>query len=84
MLDQDSQGILDQASRLPPEQQVQLVDALLQNIPVENDQKLDVMPEEVKAAWGREIQRRKADVDTGRVHMIPIEDAWPRIAGNNG
>ena len=40
---------------------MQLVDALLQKIPVASDDALDDMPADVQTAWAKEIQRRKAD-----------------------
>jgi hypothetical protein len=37
--------------------------------------------DEVEAAWGDEIARRIADIDSGRVKTIPSEEAWKFIDG---
>ncbi|MEZ6050118.1 MAG: addiction module protein [Planctomycetaceae bacterium] len=40
-------------------------------------------PEEVKAAWTAELNRRAADIDSGAVSGVPYEEAWRRIAGTD-
>ena len=49
------------------------------------DDSLDHGPEEpadeVEAAWGDEIARRIADIDSGRLKTIPSEEAWKIING---
>jgi putative addiction module component (TIGR02574 family) len=37
--------------------------------------------DEVETAWGDEIARRIADIDSGRVKTIPSEEAWKIIDG---
>ena len=39
--------------------------------------------DEVEAAWGEEIARRIADIDSGRVKTIPSEEAWKFIDGTS-
>jgi len=38
--------------------------------------------EEVEAAWGEEIARRIADIDSGRVKTIPADEAERMIRGD--
>jgi hypothetical protein len=37
--------------------------------------------DEVESAWGEEIARRIADIDSGRVKTIPSAEAWKFIDG---
>jgi hypothetical protein len=83
MLDHGSQQILEQVRQLAPSRQVELVEALLQNIPVDDHDVLNSAPTDVQLEWGKEFRRRKADVEPARVEMIPLEQAWPEIAGKD-
>ena len=34
---------------------------------------------EIEKAWATEIERRVAEIDSGRVHAIPMEEALARV-----
>ena len=74
---QPTESLLRQAMRLPIAQRAELVDKLLESLHPDGD---DATPEAVKAAWVAECGRRMAESDAG-TPGIPLEDAWPRIAG---
>ncbi|MBN9522636.1 addiction module protein [bacterium] len=40
--------------------------------------------EEWEAAWAEEINRRVADIDAGRVKMIPAEEVMARLKAKYG
>ena len=40
--------------------------------------------EECEAAWGEEINRRLADIDAGRVKLIPAEDVMAKLREKYG
>jgi putative addiction module component (TIGR02574 family) len=74
--------IIASALQLPLADREQIVDALQQSL---IDESIDHGPEEpadqAEAAWGDEIARRIADIDSGRVKTIPSEEAWKIITG---
>ncbi len=57
-----------EARRLPREQAVELMDLLLMETIAEPDS-------ETEAAWGREIDRRLAELESGQVKTIPSDQA---------
>ncbi len=62
--------IVEEARRLPPEQVMELVDRL-------ND---ELLPEsEIDAAWKKEARRRIAEIESGAVEGIPGEEVSERI-----
>jgi putative addiction module component (TIGR02574 family) len=58
--------------RLPREQAAELMDLLLVDTFSEPDP-------EVEAAWGREIDRRMAEMESGQVKGIPAEEVMARV-----
>jgi putative addiction module component (TIGR02574 family) len=76
------QEIIDFVLQLPLDDRERIVHALSDSL---IDDSIDHGPEdpadEVEAAWGEEIERRIADIDSGRVKTIPSEDAWKIING---
>lgn len=68
-------AILQQAMQLPESERAALADQLyasLSSAPF-NDAK-------IRAAWMIEIENRAAELDSG-TPGIPLDEAWPRIAG---
>ena len=58
--------------RLPREDAAELMDLLLVDTFTEPDP-------QVEAAWGREIDRRIAELDSGAVKGIPAEEVMARV-----
>jgi putative addiction module component (TIGR02574 family) len=75
--------IIASALRLPAADRVQIVTALEQSLVDDSiDHGPSDPPEEVEAAWGDEIARRIADIDSGRAKSIPAEEAERMIRGD--
>jgi putative addiction module component (TIGR02574 family) len=74
--------IIALALQLPLSERQQIVEAVRESL---IDDSVDHGPEEnadeVDAAWGGEIARRIADIDSGRLRTISSEDAWKIING---
>jgi hypothetical protein len=74
--------ILATILQLPLEDRELLFNALQESL---IDDSIDHGPaephDEVQAAWGEEIARRIADIESGRVKTISSEDAWKIIDG---
>ena len=72
--------VIASALQLPLADREQILHALQESL---IDETIDHGPEdpadEVEAAWGDEIARRIADIDSGRVKTIPSEEAWKII-----
>jgi hypothetical protein len=68
--------------QLPLAERERIYDALHESL---IDDSIDHGPEEpadeVEAAWGEEIARRIADIDSGLAKTISSEDAWKIING---
>ena len=77
-----SHEIIASALQLPLAERERIVEVLRESL---IDESIDHGPEEpadeVEAAWGEEIARRIADVDSGRVKTIPSAEAWKFIDG---
>jgi putative addiction module component (TIGR02574 family) len=58
--------------RLPREQAAELMDLLLVDTFSEPDPQLE-------EAWGREIDRRMAELESGQVKGIPAEEVMARV-----
>jgi putative addiction module component (TIGR02574 family) len=70
----DVSELLKKALALPPEARAALATSLFES--------LDQEPADqgVEAAWSEEIKRRIADIDSGKVQMIPYEEVRRRLA----
>ena len=68
----DSTEILKEALKLPTAARAALAGSLLDSL----DQEVD---EGAEAAWEAEIERRLAELDSGRVRPIPWAEARRRI-----
>jgi putative addiction module component (TIGR02574 family) len=71
---QDSDDLLKEALKLPPEARAALAASLLDSL----DQEVD---EGAEAAWQKEIDRRLRELDSGAVKPIPWSEARRRISG---
>jgi putative addiction module component (TIGR02574 family) len=57
-----------QAMKLSPQERLRLADHLLASLTEEAS-------EEIDAAWAEELERRMADIESGRVPTVSLEDA---------
>lgn len=62
--------LLDEAKRLPPAEQVELVEAILDN--------LDVPDAALDAAWAREAEDRLAAYRRGEIRAVSLEEVLAR------
>ena len=70
----DSVELLKEALKLPPAARAALAGSLIDSL----DQEVD---EGAEAEWEAEIERRLAELNSGRVMPIPWAEARRRIAG---
>ena len=61
-----------EAAKLPPEQAAELIDLLLVDTYSKPDPAID-------EAWGREIDRRIAELESGKVKGIPAEEVFAEV-----
>ena len=69
------QEIEVQALTLPPEERTELIHRLIISL----DGETEASPDEIAKAWDTEIARRIADIDAGRVQLIPAENVFADI-----
>jgi len=70
---QEAAELLKKALALPPSERADLAGSLLESL----EESLDPA---VEAAWDEEVARRMADVDSGRVKPISLEEARRRLS----
>jgi len=70
----DISRILEDALKLPLEARAALIDSLLDSL----DTAIDA---DAEAAWGQEIRRRLAEIDSGQAQLIPWSEARRSILG---
>jgi putative addiction module component (TIGR02574 family) len=68
----NARKLLKEALKLPAEARAAVAGSLLRSLHGRMD-------EEVEAAWIREIERRAADVDTGKVPLIPWSEVRKKL-----
>lgn len=79
-MDTQTEHLLFKAIKLSPSQRADLADALLESIPIANDENQAArMDAATGRAWGKEVARRIADVDAGHVEMPLAEQALPKM-----
>jgi len=82
-MDNQTELLFAEVIKLSPNQRAELVDALLSgispNAETDHGQAMDPV---IGQAWGDEVKRRVADVDSGRVTMIPHDQALPQRQTN--
>ncbi|HSV51701.1 MAG TPA: addiction module protein [Burkholderiaceae bacterium] len=59
-------AIETEALKLPPEERVRLADHLLASVSGE---------QEVEEAWAAEVDRRIAEIEAGRISLVPAHEA---------
>lgn len=74
MANHDTKGLLQEALKLPSEGRAALAAALLDSLD-------DLVDEDAEEAWRAEIERRIAELDSGKVKAIPWAEARRRIVG---
>ena len=67
--------LVQRALRLSPEERGQLIHSLIVSLEGEPED----TPETIAQAWDEEIARRVADMDAGRVRLIPADEVMARI-----
>ena len=73
-----TQHVLREALQLPPKARADIAGTLLRSLDATEDSN-------VEAAWAAEIGRRMAGVDSGKVKLVPWEQARRRLrAGLRG
>lgn len=69
-MDTELEKLEAEALKLPPEERAALAQRLLASL--EEDA-------EIEEAWAIEVERRIAEVESGAVQLIPIEEALARV-----
>lgn len=75
-MDTQAQHLLTEALKLPADTREDLAVRLMGTV-----EPTEAEAAEVKQAWVEEIDRRVAKFEGGESAAIPVEDAWPKIAG---
>jgi len=73
-MDTQTQHLLDEVLKLPANVREDLAARLMGSV-----EPTEAEAEEIKQAWGKEIDRRVAKLESGESTAIPIEEAWPKI-----
>lgn len=71
-MNSNARHILEAAQQLTPEEKEWLVECLLADAGEDT-------PEQVEAAWEKEIARRLDEIDSGKAEMVPLEDVLARM-----
>lgn len=69
-----------QALQLSPQERGELIHRLIVSL----DGPAEDTPEAIARAWDEEIARRVADMEAGRTHWIPADEAMSRIRARIG
>jgi putative addiction module component (TIGR02574 family) len=72
--------LLEQALRLPPEEQERIARALYENLADQDDDD----PAEVEAAWAEEIERRLEEIRNGTVELVPADELMAELRARYG
>lgn len=72
-MSEQAQAILEQAMKLPLPEREALANQLLRS--VEEVELTEAEQAELDALWAPEIRRRIEEIDSGRVKMIPWDEA---------
>ena len=72
MTEEDS-DLLKKALSLPVSERADLAGSLIESLD-------DTQDESVEAAWDEEVARRMADIDSGAVKPVSLEDARRRLS----
>lgn len=81
MTDTPRDQLMNQILNLPYEQRWELTDRLLESLhPGGNE----ITQSEWNAVWIPELRQRSAEIESGDVESIPLEEAWQRISASDG
>jgi putative addiction module component (TIGR02574 family) len=72
---QEAAELLKKALSLPVSERADLADSLIESLDETHDPS-------VEAAWHEEVQRRMADIDSGKVKPISLEEAHLRLSSS--
>jgi putative addiction module component (TIGR02574 family) len=70
---QEAAELLKKALALPVSERADLAGSLIESLDEEREPS-------VAAAWDEEVERRMADIDSGKVKAISLDDARRRLA----
>lgn len=70
---QEAAELLKKALSLPASERADLAGSLIESLDETQD-------EAVAAAWGEEVERRMADIDSGKAKMIPWEEVREELS----
>ena len=76
-LPSETNDLLASALRLPATDRVALAKAMLESVEDFND----IPQSDVDDAWDKEIVRRIAEIDSGKVKTIPSSELWKELGG---
>ena len=68
-------NLLKKALALPVEERAELAGSLIESLDTSKDPSAE-------AAWGEEVVRRMADIDTGKVNLVSLEQARARLSSS--
>ena len=68
------QNVIAEALRLSEAERLEVAEAVCESLEG---------PADADAAWSAEIQRRVAEIDAGRVKLVPWSEARRQIAGDD-
>jgi putative addiction module component (TIGR02574 family) len=71
-MSQESAELLKKALSLPVAERADLAGSLIESLD-------DTQDPSVEAAWDEEVARRMADIDSGKVQPVSLEDARRRL-----
>jgi putative addiction module component (TIGR02574 family) len=72
--------LLEQALRLPPDEQERIARALYENLADQDEED----PAEVEAAWAEEIERRLEEIRNGTVELVPADELMAELRARYG
>ena len=72
-MSREAAELLKKALSLPIEERADLAGSLIESLD-------DAEDDSVAAAWDEEIARRMAEVDSGKVKPVPLEEARRRLS----
>jgi len=77
-MSESAQQLIDSALQLAPADRAVVANAILASLESKSD--THESPE-IREAWSDEISNRIADIDSGRVKLVPSSEVWKRIGG---
>lgn len=78
------EALLEQALRLPPDEQERIARGLYENLADLDEEDEDEDPADVEAAWAEEIGRRVEEIRSGIVETIPADVVFAEMRARFG